>query len=276
MNSASLPAATPASASPDPATPAVRYDKLAGHIAVVTIDRPQARNAINGEVAERLDSIVAETEADADVWVVVLTGAGHDAFSAGADLKEVAAGRGRQLRTTRGGFAGFVNAPRSKPWIAAVNGAALGGGTELALACDLVVAAAHVVFGLPEVQRGLIAGAGGLYRLPRALPRAIALELVLTADSFDAQQAHRWGLVNRVVPPEQALTMALALAERIARNAPLAVRESLRIARLSNDLTEAELQALSTEGLARVAASEDLKEGLRAFAEKRSPHWSGH
>ncbi len=254
---------------------AVLLEHLPGHIALVTLNRPQARNAVNGDVAAQLDAIVAQTEADPEVWVVVLTGAGAEAFCSGADLKELAAGRGRLLRTERGGFAGFVYAQRSKPWIAAVNGAALAGGTEIALACELVVAAEHAVFGLPEVQRGLIAGAGGLYRLPRALPRNLALELVMTADPLDAATAHRHGVVNRLVSAGEVQRTAIALAERITRNAPLAVRQSLLVARQAHDLAEPELQALSAQGLARMAASEDLQEGLRAFIEKRPPQWRG-
>lgn len=263
--------------STDPQTdaPAVLLERSGHHVAVVTLNRPHARNAVNGEVATLLERTLQETEADDEIRVVVLTGTGSEAFCAGADLKEVAAGRGRTLRTEAGGFAGFVQAPRGKPWIAAVNGAALAGGTEIALACDLVVAAENATFGLPEVQRGLIAAAGGLYRLPRAIPRHLAIELALTGDALDAARAQQWGLVNRKVPAPLVRQTALDLAERIARNAPLAVRESLRIVRRAHDAPEAELQAMCSEGLARVAASADLQEGLRAFVEKRAPKWTG-
>lgn len=254
---------------------AVRVEKLPGHIAVVTIDRPEARNAVNGAVAARLEAAVDATEADEDIWVVVLTGAGPDAFCAGADLKEVSAGRGSALSTERGGFAGFVYRERSKPWIAAVNGKALAGGTELTLACDLVVAADHAAFGLPEVLRGLIAAAGGLYRLPRAIPPNIALELILTAGQLDAQRAHQLGWVNRVVPAAELRDAALALAAQITRNAPTAVRESLRVARMAHELDEAALRTLTRAAFQRVAASEDFREGPRAFIEKRAPQWTG-
>jgi enoyl-CoA hydratase len=253
---------------------AVLLERLEGHVARVTLNRPRARNAIDGDVTARLEAIVAETEADPDVWVAVLTGAGGEAFCAGADLKEIAAGRGATLRTDRGGFAGFVFAQRDKPWIAAVNGVALGGGTELALACEAVVAAEQATFGLPEVTRGLVAGAGGLYRLPRAVPRNVALELVMTGEPLSARDAHRWGLVNRLVPAHDVQQAALELARRIAHNAPLAVRESLRIARQAHDLGESELQSCSTAALRRMAATDDLKEGLRAFVEKRAPRWT--
>ena len=256
---------------------AVTVERLPGHVALVTIDRPEARNAVNGDVAAGLEAAVDATEADDDIRAVVLTGAGREAFCAGADLKEVSAGRGSALRTERGGFAGFVYRERSKPWIAAVNGKALAGGTELVLACDLVVAVRQAAFGLPEVLRGLIAAAGGLYRLPRAIPPNIALELILTAGQLDAERAHGFGLVNRLVDDVDALReAALALAAEIARNAPVAVRQSLRVAREANSgLDEAALRALTRDAFERVAASEDFKEGPRAFIEKRAPRWSG-
>ncbi|WP_062478203.1 enoyl-CoA hydratase-related protein [Variovorax boronicumulans] len=256
---------------------AVTVERLPGHVALVTIDRPEARNAVNGDVASGLEAAVDATEADDDIRAVVLTGAGREAFCAGADLKEVSAGRGSALRTERGGFAGFVYRERSKPWIAAVNGKALAGGTELVLACDLVVAVRQAAFGLPEVLRGLIAAAGGLYRLPRAIPPNIALELILTAGQLDAERAHGFGLVNRLVADVEGLReAALALAAEIARNAPVAVRQSLRVAREANSgLDEAALRALTRDAFERVAASEDFKEGPRAFIEKRAPRWSG-
>lgn len=256
---------------------AVTFERLPGHVALVTIDRPEARNAVNGAVAAGLEAAVDATEADDDIRAVVLTGAGREAFCAGADLKEVSAGRGSALRTERGGFAGFVFRERSKPWIAAVNGKALAGGTELVLACDLVVAVEQAAFGLPEVLRGLIAAAGGLYRLPRAIPPNVALELILTAGQLDAERAHRFGWVNRLVPDVDALhEAALALATEIACNAPVAVRQSLRVAREANSgLDEPALRALTRDAFERVAASEDFKEGPRAFIEKRAPRWSG-
>jgi enoyl-CoA hydratase len=256
-------------------SPLVRIERLPGHIAVVTLARPEARNAINAEVAVGLEAAVDALEADSDTWVVVLTGAGPDVFCSGADLKEVAAGRGSTLRTERGGFAGFVYRERSKPWIAAVNGKALAGGTELVLACDLVVAAEHATFGLPEVLRGMIAAAGGLYRLPRAIPPNVALELILTSNQLDAQRAQSLGLVNRLVLASDLREAALELAGEIARNAPLAVRESLRVVRRAHELTEYELRALTRQALECVMASEDFKEGPRAFVEKRPPRWTG-
>jgi enoyl-CoA hydratase/carnithine racemase len=180
----------------DPDFGPVRYERLADHIALATLNRPEVRNAVNGALARALEAVVVETEADPDIGAVVLTGAGDGVFCAGADLKEVAAGRGDELFTAQGGFAGFVYAQRRKPWIAAVNGKALAGGCEIVLACELVVAAEHAVFGLPEVSRGLIAAAGGLIRLPRALPRHLALELVMTGDPLDVRRAEMHGLVK--------------------------------------------------------------------------------
>ncbi len=252
----------------------VGVERRDGHVAVVTLNRPAARNAINAEVAQALHAAVDQTERDADVWVVVLTGAGADVFCAGADLKEVAAGRAEGLFTAYG-FAGFVDAERRKPWIVAVNGKALAGGCEIVLACDLVVASSASSFGLPEVSRGLLAAAGGLYRLPRALPRNIAIELIVTADSLDAQRAAALGLVNHIAAPDELLNAALELAARITRNAPVAVRESLQVARRVHDLDETNLRALTGECRDRVRASEDYREGPRAFVEKRAPRWTG-
>jgi enoyl-CoA hydratase/carnithine racemase len=258
-----------------PPTGVVGCQRLDGHIALVTLNRPEARNAVNGELARALQAVVLDTEADPEVWAVVITGAGAGVFCAGADLKEVSAGRGAELFTERGGFAGFVYAERRKPWIAAVNGKALAGGCEIVLACDLVVASDDAAFGLPEVTRGLIAAAGGLIRLPRALPRNLALELAMTGDPMDVRRAEMHGLVNRVVPAGQVVDEALVLARRINRNAPLAVRESLQIARVAAELSQADARALTLAARERVTRSKDYQEGPRAFIEKRAPRWTG-
>lgn len=255
--------------------PVVRLERLDGHIAVVTIDRPHAANAVTAEVARQLEAVVRSTEADEDVWAVILTGAGSKAFCAGADLKEVAAGNADILHTPEGGFAGFVHSRRAKPWIAAVNGAAVGGGCEIVLACDMVVAVEHAQFALPEVRRGLIAAAGGLYRLPRTIPIPIALELITTARSMSATEAHRWGLANRLASANRLLDEAMALARDITRNAPVAVRESLRVARQAFILDESELRELSRDARAIARRSDDYAEGARAFVEKREPRWKG-
>jgi enoyl-CoA hydratase/carnithine racemase len=253
----------------------VLYERSEPHVAVARLNRPDKRNAINGDVAAALDWIVKETERDGDVRVVILASSSEAAFSAGADLSEISKGRGHLLSTPDGGFAGFVTHPREKPWIAAVNAPALAGGCELALACDMIVAAESARFGLPEVKRGLFAGAGGVFRLTRRLPAAIAYELVATGDPIEAPRAHALGLVNRCVPASHVFDEALALARAIAVNAPLSVRESLKVARMSFDAPEAELWTVSRATSARVFSSEDAREGPLAFLEKRAPVWKG-
>jgi enoyl-CoA hydratase len=257
------------------AAPLVTLERLPEHVALVTLNRPEARNAVNAGLAAAFETIIDETERDADIWAVVLTAKGAGVFCAGADLKEVAAGRGADLFTARGGFAGFVYAERTKPWIAAVSGKALAGGFEIVLACDLVVASEDAAFGLPEVSRGLIAAAGGLVRLPRALPRSLALELVMTGDPLDARRAEQHGLVNRIAPAERVVADALALACRITRNAPVAVRESLQLARRAPELAESDARVATKAARDRVVLTEDYREGPRAFVEKRAPRWTG-
>nr|WP_294504451.1 enoyl-CoA hydratase-related protein [uncultured Rhodopila sp.] len=254
---------------------AVLFEVVQPHIALVTINRPEARNAINGEVAAGLEAAVERLEADPELWVAVLTGAGAQAFCAGADLKEVSAGRVAGLSTQKGGFAGFVRAKRSKLWIAAAQGHALAGGLELLLSCDLAVVAETATFGVPEVKRSLLAGAGGVFRLPRAVPKAIALEMITTGDAISAARAAQFGLVNAVVPAADVVSAALALAARVTVNAPLAVRESLGVARQAYELTEAELWNVSAAAFDRLVATEDFHEGPRAFVEKRPPSWVG-
>lgn len=254
---------------------AVTIEKAGNHIAIVTINRPDARNAVNGDVARGMERAVRETEADDDIWVVILTGAGDQAFCAGADLKEVSAGRRTGIATEAGGFGGFVHMPRTKVWIAAVNGFALAGGLELMLACDMAVASERASFGLPEVMRGLVALAGGIYRLPRAIPRNIAMELIATGGRLDAQRAGDYGLVNRVVPHDTLREEAMTLAGTICANAPMAVRASLAVARRAYDLADAELRQLSEEAGERNSHTLDYREGPLAFVEKRAPRWQG-
>jgi enoyl-CoA hydratase len=245
------------------------------HVLLVTLDRPQARNAVNVPVTEGIANTLESSEADDDIWCVIITGAGGKAFSAGADLKEVAAGRALSLRTEKGGFAGFTHYPRMKPWIAAVDGFALGGGCELALACDVIVATEHSVFGLPEAKRALIAGAGGAYRLPRALPRHIALEMIASGGQLTAARAHHFGMVNHLAPAGKAVDTALQVAAAVCACAPVAVREALSIARAAYDHTDRELHELTREAMQRNSQSEDYREGPRAFLEKRPPRWVG-
>lgn len=250
-------------------------EKRDDHIAIVTINRPKARNAINARVANLLDAAVKDLEADDDIWTVILTSVGGVAFCAGADLKEVSEGKVQSLMLKDSGFAGFVHAARTKPWIAAVEGFALAGGCELALSCDLIVATKGGAFGLPEVTRGMVATATGTYRLPRALPKAIAVELILTADRLPSEKAAEYGMINRLVEPGQSLDAALELAQKISANAPIAVRESLNIARQSHDLPDSELRKLSRDAQLRIEKTEDFAEGPLAFVEKRAPDWKG-
>jgi enoyl-CoA hydratase/carnithine racemase len=241
-------------------------------VLVLTINRPEARNAINLNTARALDEALVEAEADERVRVVVLTGADDKAFSAGMDLKAFAQG---EVPFTEHGFAGITEHPFSKPLIAAANGAALAGGFEILLRCDLVVAAEHAIFGIPEVQRGLFAGAGGLLRLPRRIPRAVATEMALTGAPISAARAYELGLINQVVPSQDVLEASLALAQRIAANAPLAVQLSKAILDDTLDATMGEGWIRTKADFAVVAASNDALEGAIAFAEKRAPQWQG-
>jgi enoyl-CoA hydratase len=206
---------------------------------------------------------------------VIVTGAGDKAFSAGMDLKAFASGEGASIMSGTGGFGGITQRDFPKPLIAAVNGAALAGGCEIMLSCDLVVAADHATFGIPEVKRGLLAGAGALLRLPKRLPLSVALELTLTGDTIDAQRAFDLGLVNRVVPADRLIDEALALALAIAQNAPLALRWSKRVMVRAASLPEEEGWKLNAEAAAVVFSSSDALEGAVAFAEKRAPNWKG-
>jgi enoyl-CoA hydratase len=246
-----------------------------GHVAVLTINRPEARNAVNGDVASGLEAAVDRVEEADDVWVAVLTGAGTT-FSAGADLKAIAAGQAASLQTQRGGFAGFVRRDRTKPFIAAVDGPALAGGCEIVLACDLVVASTNARFGLPEVKRSLAAAAGGLFRLPQVLPPRVAMELVLTGEPIEADRAHQLGMVNRLVDPGKAVDAAVELAEVICANAPLAVRESRKVVLASLAFADEDtLWTMSGRAMATLMQTEDFAEGPRAFIEKRAPEWKG-
>lgn len=251
----------------------VLYD-VDGHVATLTLNRPEQRNSVSPELTLQLAAAMDRFEADDDVWVAILTSTG-EMFCAGADLKAIGAGRGEELSTAKGGFAGFVRYPRTKPVIAAVRGFALAGGTELVLGCDLVVAGTDAQFGVPEVSRGLVAAAGGLFRLPRVLGSARAIELILTAERLGAEQAHRLGMVNHLVPPDQVLDRARELAEKICRNAPLAVRESLAIARDAMLISDEQGWQRSADAMNRVRGSDDVKEGIAAFIDKRDPQWTG-
>ncbi|MFF2655669.1 enoyl-CoA hydratase-related protein [Streptomyces sp. NPDC058045] len=250
-----------------------RVERL-GHVLVVRMDRPAKRNAIDRELAEELDSAFNLLDDDDDLRAGVLTGT-PTVFSAGSDLNALG-----DYVTERGGEYGLIRRRRRTPLIAAVEGPALGGGLELVLACDLTVAAEGARFGLPEVSRGVVPTCGGLFRGPRALPVNLARELVLTGDPFDARRAHQAGLVNHLTPDGGALPAAIALAERIAANAPLAVQQSLAamerwLAGPDEGRGDATGWAATAEATAAVTASADLQEGIAAFLEKRPPRWQG-
>lgn len=251
----------------------VDYEKR-GPFAVIKINRPEARNAVNGAVAQGIEEAIDQIEADDSVWVGILTGE-PPVFCAGADLKEINSGNAGGLATAKGGFAGIVQRERTKPIIAAVDGPALAGGTEIVLSCDLVVASSTATFGIPEVKRSLVAGAGGLFRLGRKIPLNIAMELTLTGDPIDAARAHHFGLVNRLVEPGQALDEAVALAEQICANAPVAVRESRKIVLEATNAPDDVGWKMSAHGMGVAMSSEDFSEGLTAFIEKRPPVWKG-
>jgi len=244
------------------------------HHAVMTINRPEARNAVNGAVASGIEEAIDQLEADDALWVGILTGV-PPVFSAGADLKEINAGNAATLQTTRGGFAGITQRERTKPIIAAVDGPALAGGTEIVLACDLVVASGRATFGIPEVKRSLVAAGGALFRLPRKIPFNVAMELALTGEPISAERGYALGLVNVLCDEGQALAAAGDLAARICANAPVAVRASRRTMLDAAGADEAVGWRLSMEGMGAAVQSEDFSEGLMAFIEKRPPAWKG-
>ncbi|WP_327009834.1 crotonase/enoyl-CoA hydratase family protein [Dactylosporangium sp. NBC_01737] len=251
--------------------PAVLLERR-GHVAIVTVNRPHRRNAINRTTADALAETFTALDADMSVRAIVFTGAGGT-FSAGMDLRDFPV-QGRPSVPGRG-FAGFVQAPPRVPVVAAVEGWALGGGFEMVLACDLVVAANDARFGLPEVTRGLAARGGGAFRLPRRLPYALATELILTGEPIDAGRAAGCGLVNRLTPPGGALEAAVQLAQTVAANAPLAVTASVQVLRRSADWADDEAFTRQDEWFDPVFASADAAEGSRAFAERRVPLWAG-
>jgi len=243
-----------------------------GRVLLVRINRPDQRNAINAAVAQGIADALDELDGDPALSVGVLTGAGKG-FCAGMDLKAFVAGE--RPHVPGRGFAGIVERPAEKPLIAAVEGFAVAGGLEVALACDLIVASRGARLGVPEVKRSLVAAGGALLRLPRALPRNLAMELALTGELIEAERAHELGLVNRLTEPGQALEAAFELAETIAANGPLALAATKRIVSRSGDWSDAEFFERQAEIIAPVMSSEDAREGATAFAERRAPVWKG-
>jgi enoyl-CoA hydratase len=251
--------------------PAVLTDQRE-RVLVITINRPDQRNAINGAVATGIAAALDRLDADDELSVGVLTGAGKG-FCAGMDLQAFVAGELPYVADR--GFAGITQRSADKPLIAAVEGFAVAGGLEVALACDLLVASRGAKLGIPEVKRSLVAAGGGLLRLPRVLPRNVAVELALTGDPILAERAHELGMVNRLAEPGGALDAALELAAAIAPNGPLALAASKRILRDSLAWPEAEFWERQDAIAGPVRQSEDAREGARAFAEKRPPVWRG-
>ncbi len=242
-----------------------------GRTLIITINRPEARNAFNLAVVQGLADAVDELDDTPELSVAIVTGAGGN-FCAGMDLKDFMAGK---VPVLKGRGIGFTERPPRKPVIAAVEGYALAGGTEIVLATDLIVAARDAKFGIPEVKRGLVAAAGGLLRLQKRIPYQKALELALTGDNFTAEEASAWGFVNVLTEPGEALAGALALAERITANGPLAVTVTKEVMTKSADWTEAEMWKKQNELAQPVFSSKDAIEGATAFAEKRKPNWTG-
>jgi enoyl-CoA hydratase/carnithine racemase len=248
------------------------------HLAYITLNRPERRNAIDPQTSYELLQAFTAFKDDDDLWVAIVTGAGDQAFSAGADLVAMAqafAG-GSQTEFMKTPFAGITRGFECwKPIIAAINGYCLAGGLELALSCDIRIAASHATFGLPEPKRAIIPGAGGTQRLPRAVPLAFAMELLLTGERFDAETALRFGLVSRVVPAERLLDTANEIAEKILECGPLAVRSVKQAALQGLNMTLEEGLKLESQLVGLVFRSEDAREGPTAFAEKRKPHYKG-
>ncbi len=256
------------------------YEKR-GRIAIVTMNRPERMNAIDAQTSAEMHEAFCDFRDDDALWVAILTGAGERAFSAGNDLVAMSAAQQGGAASTAAAFgrAPFGGITRGyecwKPMIAAINGYCLAGGLEIALSCDIRVAAEHAQFGLAEVTRGIIPGAGGTQRLPRAIPFGPALELLLTGDKFDAQWAYRYGLVNYVLPADQVMAKAIAIAERLCENAPMSLRLVKEAVYKGANMPIEEGLRLEIEQSKRVLMTEDAREGPLAFAQKRKPEWKG-
>jgi crotonobetainyl-CoA hydratase len=251
--------------------------EIMGRTLIITLNRPNSLNAVNKQLTYEVDQCLTAAEENEDVWAIIITGSGR-AFCAGADLKELSQANGKAYPKPTSGFAGIVEAKLSKPIIAAVNGLAFGGGAEIALASDVVIASETAKFGFPEVKRGIIAAAGGVLRLPRQIPQKVAMKMVLTGEEVSAAEMERWGMVNEIVPSDELLSTALELANKITSNAPLAVQASKRLLLEGMDLPlhhSNEAWELNRQVISQVLQTEDAKEGPKAFSEKRAPIWKG-
>lgn len=250
------------------------------HLTIITINRPEVRNALHVPANKELDNAFNEFADDPDAWVAILTGAGEKSFSAGNDLKWQAQHGTEALiegmSTLKGGFGGITSRfDCFKPIIAAVNGMALGGGFEIALSCDIIIAAESATFGLPEPKVGLIAAAGGIQRLSQKIPYQLAMGMILTGDTISAEQAFKYGIINEIAPDTEVLSAAKRWADKILACAPLSVRGSKEGAMLGCDLPLKDIMSNAYPGLVAVFQSEDVIEGSIAFAEKRKPQWKG-
>ena len=249
-----------------------------GHVAILTLNRPRQHNACNAALSAAMEKHLDTIDQTDEIFCAIICSSHPKTFSAGADLKAVS--KGQNIESKTNGFAGLVKYPLRKPMIAAVGGTALAGGCEIVLACDLLVATSNATFGVPEVKRSLVPAAGGMFRLPRRLPRAVAMEMVLTGDRITAKRAHELGFVNVLVEPgadanAAALEAALALAARITVNAPVAVREAACVVRAATLASDEEAWELSQKAMHTLVQTEDFFEGPRAFVEKRAPVWTG-
>lgn len=246
-----------------------------GSVLVITLNRPRVANAINPEVAQAVDSALNDAETNSEITAVIITGSGEKVFTAGQDLKALADGTSSGCAIPGHGWAGITERSFSKPLIAAVNGLAYGGGTEIALSCDMIIASENATFALPEVKRGIFAAGGGVVRLAKRLPKALALELLMTGDPITAQRAAEIGLVNRVVPGDKLMDCAIELANKVSANAPLALKYTKLLFNKAADCSLAEAFEINDLVKKVVFATEDSKEGPRAFLEKRAPDWKG-
>ncbi|MBW2061079.1 MAG: enoyl-CoA hydratase/isomerase family protein [Deltaproteobacteria bacterium] len=258
----------------------ILVEKKREHVTTVTLNRPNVMNAISPETSKELDTAFNEFADDPDAWICIVTGAGDRAFSAGNDLKYQATHSPEEMRKAmegiKGGFGGVTSRwDCFKPFIAAVNGLALGGGFEVALACDIIIAADNATFGFPEHRVGLMPGAGGVHRLPRQMPYHIAMGLIMTSRRITAEEAMKWGVINEVVPQAELMSTVDKWIDEIMLGAPLSLRASKESTLKGLHMPLEEAMSMNYPGLQRMYGSEDVKEGPIAFVQKRPPQWKG-